>query len=135
MPTKHAVIRAGSRLGAARPRRTRAAPTAFLVRQPGEGVPGPDAGQVAFDLPAPHRRCPCGAPPSPPRVSLPIEGEAEDGGEAVGQSKHGQGVDARGQGIAHVQVLRNQLAIAQLEPGLESGCQECMPSLLPRRES
>jgi hypothetical protein len=60
---------------------------------------------------------------------------AEDGGEAVGQSKHGQGVDARGQGIAHVQVLRNQLAIAQLEPGLESGCQECMPSLLPRRES
>src|SRR5207244_1956737 len=52
-----------------------------------------------------------------------------DGGEAIGQAGHGQGVDAGGQGIAHVQVLHNELAVAQLEPGFHRGCKECMLSL------
>ena len=47
---------------------------------------------------------------------------AEDGSEAVGQSGHGQGVDASGQRIAHAEVLQDELAIAQLQSRLQSGC-------------
>ena len=42
---------------------------------------------------------------------------AENGGEAVGQSGDSQGMDAGGQRIAHVQMLHDQLAVAQLESG------------------
>src|SRR5438128_573060 len=53
---------------------------------------------------------------------------AEDGSEAVGQSRDGQGVDAGSQRIAHAQMLQDELAVAQLQPGLQRGCKECMPS-------
>ena len=53
---------------------------------------------------------------------------ADNGSEAVGQSGDGQGVDAGGQRIAHAQVLQDELAVAQLQSGLQRGCKECMPS-------
>jgi hypothetical protein len=39
---------------------------------------------------------------------------ADNGRKTVGQSGHGQGMDAGGQGIAHVQVLHDELLVAQL---------------------
>src|SRR5260370_6160765 len=53
---------------------------------------------------------------------------ADSGREAVGQSGEGQGVDAGGPRIAHAQVLHDELAVAQLQSGLQRGCKECMPS-------
>lgn len=52
----------------------------------------------------------------------------EDGGEAVGQAGDSEGMDAGGQGVAHAQVLQDELAVAQLQPGFQRGCEECMPS-------
>src|SRR5439155_5822436 len=40
---------------------------------------------------------------------------SQHGGKAVGQATDGQGVDTCGQGIAHVQVLQDQLAVATLQ--------------------
>jgi hypothetical protein len=36
-------------------------------------------------------------------------------------------VDAGGQGVAHAQVLQDELAVAQLKPRLQRGCEECIP--------
>jgi hypothetical protein len=53
---------------------------------------------------------------------------AKDSGEAVGQSGDSQGMDAGGQRVAHMQVLHDELAVAQLEPGLQRGCKDSMLS-------
>jgi hypothetical protein len=37
-------------------------------------------------------------------------------------------MDASGEGIAHAQVLQDELAVAQLESRFQSRCEECIPS-------
>ncbi len=53
---------------------------------------------------------------------------AKDSGEAVGQSGDSQGMDAGGQRVAPMQVLHDELAVAQLEAGLQRGCKDSMLS-------
>ena len=50
--------------------------------------------------------------------------DADDSGEAVGESGDGQGVDAGGQGIADMEVLQDELGVAPLESGLQRGYNE-----------